>query len=356
MKAIFDVGHPAHVHLFKYTINNLIRSGWEIQIVAREREITIDLLKAYGFEYLTLKHYNSLIGKVIGLFLIDWQYLKIARKFQPDVIVSVGSPFSAHISQIIGKPHIAFSDTPASNGTLFYIMCNALVLPFTDKICTPNNFPKRYISNKHVKYNGYHELAYLHPAYFSPNPTVLEKVGLSERERFAILRFASWDAIHDVGQHGFRNCQDKIEFVRLLERHCKVLITSEISIPEFSKYEVSIEPEEMHDLLSFATMYVGEGATMASEAGVLGVPWIFLYTKRLPYLDDQETNYGLGITVTEADKALEQAINYLKRANLREQWMKKKERLLEDKIDVTQFMTGMIKKHSNLKQKITICK
>ena len=38
MKVLFDMGHPADVHLFKYTIRNLEKDHHEIKICVRERE------------------------------------------------------------------------------------------------------------------------------------------------------------------------------------------------------------------------------------------------------------------------------------------------------------------------------
>jgi hypothetical protein len=90
-------------------------------------------------------------------------------------------------------------------------------------------------------------------------------------------------------------------------------------------------------------MYIGEGATMASEAGVLGVPWIFIYTKRLCYLDDQEENYGLGYTVTDSKEALKIVLDLLKNPNLKKEWGQKRKKLLDEKIDVTEYMTEFIR-------------
>lgn len=40
MKVLVDIGHPAHVHLFKNMIWERERKGHEILITAREKEIT----------------------------------------------------------------------------------------------------------------------------------------------------------------------------------------------------------------------------------------------------------------------------------------------------------------------------
>lgn len=342
MRVIFDVGHPAHVHLFRHTIRDFQQRGWPIKIVARPKEITLDLLRAYGLDYDVLPHYDGLLNKAIGLLRIDLDLLRIARAFRPDIMVSMSSVYSAHVGRLIGKPNIAFGDTPAKGGSLFSLVQRALFAPFASVICTPDVFPYRFGGGKHVTYNGYHELAYLHPNHFAPDSSVLKEVGLTEQDPFILMRFAAWDAVHDVGQRGFTTVDQRVEFVRRMERHGRVFVTSEIAIPELKENTLTLPPDRIHSLLAYAALYVGEGATMASEAGVLGVPWIFVYTRRLPYLDDQEKNYGLGYTVTEVPLAFEVATTLLRNENLKAEWREKRRRLLQDKIDVSQFMRSLI--------------
>jgi predicted glycosyltransferase len=52
MKIIVDIGHPAHVHFFKYTMRNLQKKGHQIKICVREREnIVKTLLNTYNFPF-----------------------------------------------------------------------------------------------------------------------------------------------------------------------------------------------------------------------------------------------------------------------------------------------------------------
>ena len=73
----------------------------------------------------------------------------------------------------------------------------------------------------------------------------------------------------------------------------KVIISSEGELPvELEKYRVKISPERMHDLLSFASLYIGEGATTASECAMLGTPAIYVNVLDAGTLQEQE-NLGL---------------------------------------------------------------
>ncbi len=92
-------------------------------------------------------------------------------------------------------------------------------------------------------------------------------------------------------------------------------------------------------MLSFCSLYIGEGTTTASEAGVLGVPWIVLRDKPLGYLIDQEKKYGLGVRVNNLDLAFIKVEEYLENKDLKEEWNMKREKLLSDKIDVSAFIT-----------------
>jgi hypothetical protein len=96
-------------------------------------------------------------------------------------------------------------------------------------------------------------------------------------------------------------------------------------------------------------MYIGEGATLASEAGVLGVPWIWICGKEIRgYLIDQEKNYNLGYNIPTQKDALNKAINIFENySDIRKEWQKKRKKLLKDKIDLTKFLVWFIENYPN---------
>jgi len=83
----------------------------------------------------------------------------------------------------------------------------------------------------------------------------------------------------------------------------------------------------MHDLLYYATMYIGEGATMASEAAILGTPSIYINTLRLSYTDEEEAKYDLLYNYSDPKtaqrEALKKAIELLGNKNLKMNGKKK---------------------------------
>jgi len=349
MKVLVDIGHPAHVHLFKNMIWSLEKGGHEVKITATDKENALYLLDAYGFKYETLgKHHKKLLNKLLGLIMRNYKLYKVAKKFKPDIFISHGSMYAAHVATFLGKPHISLEDTEHSIEQI------RLYAPFTDVILTSTCF-KKDLGKKQVRYNGYHELAYLHPNYFEPDSSVLDDLGLSKDDKFIILRFVSWNASHDIKQKGF-DLQTKKELIKEIEKRAQVFITSEkLLTKDFEKYRITIPPERIHDLLYYATMYIGEGATMASEAAVLGTPAIYVNTQRLGYLDEQEEKYGLVYNISNPETAqkvaLTKAVELLEDENLKSKWQKKREKLLNEKIDVTKFMIDFIENYPESKCK-----
>ena len=347
MRIVVDINHPAHVHFFKNFILEMEKRGHEVVITATEKDVAFKLLENYGFDYISLGSYgNSLIQKLINIPIIDLKMYKAVRSFKPDIFVGLGSIRAAHVSFLLRKKCIIFDDTEHSTEQY------ALYAPFTNVVCTPSCF-KKDLGKKQIRYNGYHELAYLHPNYFIPNPAVLYELGLSKDDTYIILRFVSWDASHDVGQHGLQN---RVELVRELEKYGRVLITSEGKLGDgLEKYQIKVSPEKMHDLLYYASLYVGEGATMASECAVLGTHAVYTNTLRLGYTDEEEEKYDLVYNFsnekTMKQKAFDKALELIGNENLRRDGKRKREKLLKDKIDVTAFMVEFIENYPESSKK-----
>ena len=346
MKVLVDIGHPAHVHFFKNAIWELESKGHEVQITARDKEIALYLLEAYGFKYHNLgKNQKGLAKKAIGMLKIDFEMYKVVKKFNPDVLMGIHSPYVAQVSKLLRKPSLIFTDTEHAK------LANKLTFPLATAIYTPSCF-KKDLGHKQIRYDGYHELAYLHPNYFTPDPSVLDEIGLKEGERFIIMRFVAWDASHDVGHKGI-SMEIRRRFVSELEKYGRVLITSESELPaEFESYRIKVAPEKMHDLLYYTTLLVGESATMASECAVLGTPAIFIDFAGRGYTDEEEYKYGLIFNFSSDEESYEEIIKktleLVAQDDLKVEWEKKKDHLLNEKIDVTKFMIETIERYGGV--------
>ena len=341
MKIMIGIMHPKQVHSWKNVIKTLENDAHEVKIVAMEKDITFYLLSAYGFKYEEIgKNYKGLIKKAYGLLRTDINTLKIAKKFKPDILVG-GGPYLAHVSKLIGKPHIDFSDTEHA------YLASWLSFPFADVICTPSCFKGKIDSKKHITFNGYIQLAYLHPNYFKPDPSVLADLRLTRNDKFIIMRFVSWESSHDIGDRGFI---DNRKIIECLEQYGQIFITSEKKLPiELEKYKITIPPEKIHHVLYFANLYIGESAPMATESAILGTPAIFVSTSRRGYTDELENKYGLVYTFSDPKtmerNALDKAFELLAGENVKKEWEKKRRKMLSEKIDVTKFITGFIENY-----------
>lgn len=339
MKILFDLGHPAHVHLFKSLIKKMVREGHEVSITAREKDITLNLLNVYAFEYKKIgKNKNGLFQKALNLLLINIKLLNVSMKFDPDLIVSAGSPYAAHVGFLLNKKSISFVDTEHANLTAL------ITYPFNYLICTPSCYKKNH-GKKHLKYNGYHELAYLHPNNFTPNPQVLLNHGFSMSEKIIIVRFVSWGASHDIGDIGFTN---RIQLIDKLKPYGKIVISAEFELPpEICEYKLDVPVEDLHDLMFYSSLYIGESATMASECSILGVPSILVSSSRRSYTDELETEYGLTYTFSTVQNseqdAIEKAIKILNDSSSKEKYSLRKDKMIAEKMDVTSYFERVIK-------------
>lgn len=340
MRLLIEIGHPAHVHFFRHAINMWKSKGHELLVVSRDKEMTNYLLSAYRISAICIsKAGHGLIGLLKEMLLRDFRLWQLARRFKPDIMTSIGGTWISQVSKLIKKPAIVFYDTENAS------LSNATTYPLVAALCTPKCYQNdTKLGVRHLRYPGYHELAYLHPHRFEPDLKVLSAFRLTPSNRYFIVRFVSWGAGHDLHQKGM-SFQKKKRLIDILSGHGKVFISSEsILPPELQRYSSPIPPEQIHHVMAYATMVVGESATMASEAAALGVPAIFISDTSRGYISEQEHNYGLvyHFTNKQPDEAFNKIDNLLSRPDLGEQWQKKRKKMLDDCIDVTAFVVDFI--------------
>lgn len=335
MKILIDIGHPGHVHLFRNFAHVFAERGHHVLFTVREKEYETSLVEVEGLEYRIIgKHHASASGKIGGLFLFNLKILLLSLKFKPDIYLSHGSIYTLLSSFILRKPNIALEDSGNPEQVRLY-------LPFTRAVLTSTSFPFRY-GRKQIFYEGYHELAYLHPEYFKPDKGVLKELGLSEGERFFIVRLVAWNASHDRNNSGLKIDQ-KEEIVRCLSADGRVFISSEGSLPPgLEQFRFPLKPERMHNALAFATLFVGEGATMASESAVLGTPAVYINSIRRGYLEEQERDYKLVTCFRDFEGVMERIRELLENPGLRYETKRNRDRLIKEKCDLTGFLARFI--------------
>jgi len=98
----------------------------------------------------------------------------------------------------------------------------------------------------------------------------------------------SWKANHDIGEHGWSRAL-LAGLVQRLSAAGKVLISSEADLgAEFEPYLYRGRVSDIHHVMAYCRAFIGESATMASEAAVLGVPAVYAAETGRSYTDEQE--------------------------------------------------------------------
>lgn len=339
---IVTIQHPAHVHFFRNPIQELLKKGHDVHVFARAKDIATDLLEAYELPYTRLAgEIDSTFDAIREQSKYEFNLLRHARRLDPDVLMAIGEPGITHVGAILDAKSVVFTDT--ENRMNIWLQKVASI-PFADAICTPSAFTTD-LGPKQLSYDGYHELAYLHPDRFTPDRSILESHSVDPSEEYYVLRAIAWNAYHDYGLSGFS--RDGLqEIVSLLSERGTVYITSEIPLPAaLEPYRLSIPVERIHDLLYYADGYIGDSGTMATEAALLGTMAI----RTDPIAAEQESGnflelekHGLLFSTPDEDEAIEKLRASLDDTTVTNGLDERLNSLLEKKIDVTSFVVDLV--------------
>lgn len=270
MRFLIDIGHPAHVHFFRNVIAGLRQGGHEVRVSARDKDVTLRLLRLYGIEHTVLSSAARTPSGLYAEYLIRlFRLLRLVRSFKPDALLAIGGVFIAPAGRLTSVPALVFTDTE------HVALDRWLTYPLATRVYTPYTFLKD-IGPAQRRYQGLHELAYLHPDRFVRDPKIRSDMGVGPEEPFAVARFVSWGAGHDRGHAGFGAGQQE-ETVRRLGARLRVFVSAEGQVPKaLEPFVLHLEPHRIHQVLAEARLVIGDGATMATEAGLLGTPSLYV--------------------------------------------------------------------------------
>jgi predicted glycosyltransferase len=337
MKYLFYIGHPAHYHNFKFVSQILSEKGHEIIWVVREKDVLFSLLDEVHFKTYFIKENapKNKSGRILRILRREFRMLWIMIKHRPNMAIGTDLVIT-HIGNLLRIPSVIVNEDDAEAVPLFANMG----MKYASNILAPECCSVGPYRDKSIFYKGYQELAYLHPDYFTPDRSKVESLFAGE-ERFFLLRFASLTAHHDDGVEGINDSLAK-QIIGILESKGKVWITSERPLSnDFEQYRIAIPATEIHHALFYADLYIGDSQTMAAEAAVLGTPSLRFndFVGKLSYLEELEHKYKLtfGIKTDQKKALLEKVAELSSQADLKEIWEKRREVLLHETIDVTQF-------------------
>ena len=371
MKIIVYLGHPAHFHLYKNVIKNLKNDGHEVEVLIKKKEILEQLLQNSGIAYTNILkegRSDSKLGMGLGVLKRIWRLWRLVCKNRPDILTGT-SVENSYVGPLMRIPVVYCGEDDAS------------VIPTQAKICypgasavlTPDTCDDGHWASKTTKYPSYHELAYLHPNHFTPSADIVRQQGINPDKPYAIMRFVKLKANHDDNIKGI-NKEVALRLIELMKPHMDIYITSERPLePELEPYRIKINPIYMHDVMAFASLYLGDSQTMAMEATVLGVPSIRFndFVGKIGVMAELEdgnlngkrvkcynlgvgihaspiSDEGLGISgksgVDDLVKAVEELVN-MDPEERRTLYQKRREAMLADKIDYAKFLTWYLENY-----------
>lgn len=367
MKILFMISHPAHFWMFRYAINNLKRDGHKVVIVIRPKDVLEQLCIDAGMEFYKVKNRPKKWGMFgLAIFLIEkiFEVLRIARKEKPDMLVGSDGVLAV-VGKLIRRPAFEMYEDDAEAIALYARMFFPL---YTGVVC-PHCCSAWKWEAKRYSYPSYHELGYLHPNQFKPSREVVERYGIDTKEPYILVRFAQLTAHHDVGIHGI-NTEVAERMIAMLKPHGRIYITSERPLePQFEQYRIRINPLDMHHVMAFASLYIGDSQTMAAEAGVVGTPFVRLndFVGRLSYLHEleaptdftprsdgyvprvdahvpDEVHYSLGYGHKTADVEgfFASIERWLAMPDRKAVCAERREKMLSEKVDYAKFLTWFI--------------
>lgn len=343
MNILIDIGHPAHVHYFR-NLYSILKVKHQVTVTCKTVPIIANLLNHYQIPYINIGERGSnLLEKMKFQLYYTLKMRSILTEYSIDIAFGA-SALIVHAAKFTKTKTILFDDDDQTAQPL----TAKFVTPCADAIVSPDVLSFERLQ-KAIYYPGYHELAYLHPQRYIPNPTVLENYGLTKENKFFILRFNAFKAHHDINEGGMTEAQ-KITLIESLLPFGKVFITTEAKLsPQFEAYKMPIAQHEMHDFMYYSHMLVSDSQTMSSEAAVLGTPSYRCNTfaGRLSVLEEEEKRYGLtkAFLPRQFDWMVERIQIDLQNPDLKKEWQDKRSIMLNDKIDVTAFWTWFIENY-----------
>ena len=344
MKIAIYVGHPTQYHFFRHTIAALKSKGHKILLLVKTKDILIELLDYYREEYINVlpsDRTDSTWGIMIGLLKREVQLFKHIKPFHPDIALGT-DPALAHVSRLLHVPCI----TCLEDDIDVIPQLAKITYPFTTKIFAPHVCDVGRYTYKKNGYDGYMKLAYLHPRYFIPDRSIVQKLTSAP---YFLIRLSKLKAYHDRKINGIS--RDLLsELVKQLEGRGNIFISSEdTTYPDIEQYKLHIHPAHIHHFLYFADLLISDSQSMSVEAAVLGTPSIRIsdFTGRIGVLEELEHRYGLtfGFKPDHTQLIHQKMDDILTNNEAPNIWDMKRKHMLKDKIDITAFLVEQVERN-----------
>jgi predicted glycosyltransferase len=341
VRVLIDISHPAHVHFYRHLRQRLIDAGSDVLVVARDKDVTLQLLQAFDIPHLTSgrsghRGWSGQLGELISrvAFLV-----RHGRRFRPDVVLT-RNPSGVQAARLLRAIGVFDTDDGRSVGVHY-----RAAAPFAQLITAPDCLPESF-GRKERRYPSYKSLAYLHPNVFQPSQDVLTELGLEPGERFSVLRLVAHDASHDRRAAGI-DAEARRRIMELLSSHGRVFVSCEGRVPaDVADHLLPARTEHLHSVLAAASIVVGDSQTITTEAALLGTSAVRISTwaSVASHLTELETRYGLisSYAPAQIDEALARMASLLDDPAAHDHLSSARARLLEEKVDLTAWYYDLV--------------
>lgn len=356
MNVLIQLSHPAHFHLYKLVAKNLKEDGHKVFILIKSKDVLEDLLKDAGLDYYNINehaHRGSKWGILWDMLSREMRMVFFCIRHRIDLLTG-STPEVAHVGWLMRR----YAINTAEDDMYIVPLFAKIAGPFLRCLLSPVSCNTSPYEHQTVHYPGYHKLAYLHPMRFTADRNVVEKYGIDTRRPYFLLRFAQLRAYHDEGVSGI-STEVAERLVKMLSPRGRILITSERPLePQFEQYRLKINPLDIHHVMNYSTMYIGDSQSMAVEAAMLGVPSLrfndFVGEKKIGVMEELEHKYELtyGISSRNPETLYDKVKEILSMSDARDVFQARRKRMLEDKIDVTAFMTWFFERYPRSKEEV----
>ena len=275
MKIWFDVLTPKEVLFFEPMAESL-RESHQVLCTSRDYREVNELARIRGMKMKVAGRYGgaTLAGKLEASLSRMTELLSIVGRFSPDVAVSSCSPDAAHVSFMLGIPHIGFSNSPHHDVTLRLsvpLLHRLLISGSTRK----NQFTKFGIDpSKVVQYTGMDEYVIVR------NRPASRRLPFTRRPGKKIVVFRTYEAQAAYATKSV----DMVSLITALASgldDCHLIVLGrypeEIESLHGSVGDVVTVLDRVVDsgqILALCDVFVGSGGTMTSEAALRGVPTV----------------------------------------------------------------------------------
>lgn len=349
MRYLFNFIHPAKFHAFRITINHLLKSGHTVDIVIISKDIVEDLVMQEGWKYTNIfpegrriPHLHTYLSAGINLIRTLYRLLRFMKGKTYDLIIT--DDLATIVGRLKGIPSIFFTDDD-----LKAVPESIILIATANYVLCPNVTYMGRFENKKIGYLGLKSLAHLHPNNFVPDLSKLSLEIQPLANKYFLIRCVSATSTHDVGKQGIT---DKLltSLVHKLSIAGRVLINTQRELPnELQKYIYPIDKMNMAHYIYFSKVFISDSTTMCAEAAVLGIPSIEIDDW---YADFEQfkilsQKYGLlkGFSPHQEREIIIYIEELLKKTDLNEEFQTKRNKFLEDHIDLSKFMIWLFENY-----------